>query len=51
MNKKICTHCNISKTLDQFNKGNDKDNLKRWCKECCKENKYSNLDLIKCKLL
>ena len=37
--KKICLSCNIKKDLSCFCKGNDKNNLSYYCRDCCK--KYS----------
>jgi len=39
MKTKICNKCGKEKPLDQFSKGNDKDGLRYWCKECV--NRYA----------
>jgi len=31
---KTCAKCKIKQELSQFNKGNDKDNLRYYCKKC-----------------
>jgi hypothetical protein len=36
MNTKICSHCNIEKSLEEFHAGTGKMNKRSQCKSCCK---------------
>jgi predicted RNase H-like nuclease (RuvC/YqgF family) len=49
MQIKYCTKCKIEKTIDQFYKGNDKDGLQYWCKNCQKEYQIKHKETINCR--
>lgn len=42
----MCNKCKIEKNINEFNKGNNKDELHCWCKNCCKEYKEKNKQKI-----
>ena len=47
MQTKVCTKCGTEypATNEYFNKGkNYKSGLKAWCKECCRQDYYNNID-------
>jgi len=46
---KLCTKCKKELSIIEFKKGNYKDGLNCWCKDCCKKylNNYKNIHKIK----
>lgn len=46
MRVKICTKCGKELLVTEFSKGNGKDGLYYWCKECCRQYYENNKDKI-----